>query len=132
MIISRRLFLNLTAGGLATGAWTLSKFARAESGEHPLVESVRYLGKQFQNNSVNVTGLDGATSTKLPRGDALWVFGDTVEGPFTSIATVDLKDKLSNTAAVVPAQDAADGIKQFQFLTQPDGKRPRQIIPCAG
>jgi Domain of unknown function (DUF4185) len=131
MNISRRFFLNLTAGGLATGAWSLAKLARAESEEHTLVESVRYVGKQFQNNPVKVTGLDGATSTKLPSGDALWVFGDTVEGPFTSIATVDLKDKLSNTAAVVPAQDAADGIKQFQFLTQADGLRPRQIIPFA-
>jgi hypothetical protein len=131
MKISRRIFLNLTAGGIATGAWSLSKLARAESDEHPLVESVRYLGKQFQKNPVNVTGLDGATSTKLPSGDALWVFGDTVEGPFTSIATVDLKDKLSNTGALVPAQDATDGIKQFRFLTQPDGQRPRQIIPFA-
>jgi Domain of unknown function (DUF4185) len=131
MNISRRSFLNLTASGFVTGAWSLSKFARAESDENSLVESVRYLGKQFQSNPVNVTGLDGATSTKLPNGDALWVFGDTVEGPFTSIATVDLKDKLSNTGVLVPAQDAADGIKQFRFLTQPDGKRPRQIIPFA-
>jgi hypothetical protein len=131
MTISRRCFLSLTAGGLATGAWSLAKLARAELDERSLVESVRYLGKQFQNNPVNVTGLDGATSTKLPSGDALWVFGDTVEGPFTSIATVDLKDKLSNTAAVVPAQDASDGLKQFHFLTQADGPRPRQVIPFA-
>jgi hypothetical protein len=131
MTISRRFFLSLSTGALATGAWTAAKFARAEPNEHSIAASVRYLGKQFQENAVNVTGCDGATSIKLPSGDALWLFGDTVEGPFTSIRTVDLKDKLSNTGAIVPTQDATNGIKQFHFLTQTDGRRPRQIIPFA-
>jgi uncharacterized protein DUF4185 len=131
MTISRRSFLSLSAGAIATGACAAARYARAESDEHSLVESVRYLGKQFQDNALNVTGCDGATSIKLPGGDALWVFGDTVEGPFTSIRAVDLKDKLSNTAAIVPSQDASNGIKQFHFLAQADGQRPRQVIPFA-
>jgi hypothetical protein len=129
MKVSRRSFLSISASGLAIGAWSMAKRAHGEPAAESLVESVRYLGKQFINSPVAVTGLDGATSTKLPSGESLWLFGDTVEGPFTSIRAVDLKDKLSNTAAVVPAQDALVGIKQFQFLTQPDGKRPRQVIP---
>ena len=65
------------------------------------------------------------------RANALWLFGDTVEGPFESIRGLALKDKLSNTAAIVPTQDASAGIKQFHFLTQQDGKKPRQIVPFA-
>jgi hypothetical protein len=67
----------------------------------------------------------------LPTGESLWVFGDTVEGPFKSIHGLDLSRLRSNTAAVVPRQDASQGIRQFQFLTTPDGKRPRQIVPFA-
>jgi hypothetical protein len=37
----------------------------------------------------------------------------------------------SNTAAIVPPQDAAAGIKQFEFLATRDGKRPRQLVPFA-
>ena len=99
--------------------------------ERSQIASVRLLGKQFLDNPVNVTGLDGATSTKLPSGEALWMFGDTVEGPFKSIRDLELTHLCSNTAAVVPRQDVAEGIRQFRFLAQPDGKRPRQPLPFA-
>jgi hypothetical protein len=95
-----------------------------------LVASVRALGDQFLRNSVNVTGLDGATSTQLPSGDTLWMFGDTVEGPFESIRKLELTRLRSNTGAIVPPQDASDGIKKFRFLSE-DEKRPRQLIPFA-
>ena len=100
-----------------------------DEAEKSLVSSVRFLGKQFLNNPLNVTGLDGATSTPLPSGDALWMFGDTVEGPFKSIRDLDLSQLCSNTAAIVPRQDSSHGIKKFRFLAQPDGKRPRQPVP---
>jgi hypothetical protein len=94
------------------------------------VASVRALGEQFLQNPLNVTGLDGATSTKLPSGDALWMFGDTVEGPFDSIRKLELTGLRSNTGAIVPPQDASGGIKKFRFLSE-DEKRPRQLIPFA-
>jgi hypothetical protein len=89
------------------------------------------LGNQFLNNPIGITGADGATSTLLPSGDALWVFGDTIEGPFKSIHGLQLGGFRSNTAAIVPQQDLAEGIKQFRFLTEDDGKRPRQLVPFA-
>jgi hypothetical protein len=95
------------------------------------VKSVRYLGNQFLENTVGVTGIDGATSTVLPSGDAFWLFGDTIEGPFETIRGLDLTRFCSNTAAVVPRQDVSQGIKQFRFLASSDAKRPRQIIPFA-
>jgi hypothetical protein len=101
----------------------------AEASESSRVASVRYLGNQFLNNSVNVTGADGATSIMLPSGDSLWLFGDTVEGPFETIRGLDLTHLCSNTAAIVPRQDASQGIKQFRFLAQSGGKRPQQIVP---
>lgn len=126
---SRRSFLKTAAAGLFSGAWLAGRSALAESGLSPNVDSVRYLGNQFQHNSVGATAFDGATSTPLPTGDALWIFGDTIEGPFESIRGLDLSDKLSNTAAIVPAQDASQGIQKYHFLAQPDGKRPRQLVP---
>ncbi len=96
-----------------------------------LVARARHLGSQLLDNQVGVTGMDGATSTVLPSGQSLWVFGDTVEGPFKSIHGLDLARLRSNTAAIVPAQDASQGVRQFDFLTTPDGKRPRQIVPFA-
>jgi hypothetical protein len=96
-----------------------------------LVARSRQVGSQLLNNQVGVTGMDGATSTVLPSGQSLWVFGDTVEGPFKSIHGLDLARLRSNTAAIVPTQDASRGIRQVDFLTTPDGKRPRQIVPFA-
>src|SRR6185312_13033070 len=107
--------------------WQHTAIGQAESqkndAENSLVGSVRLLGKQFLNNPVKVTGLDGATSAQLSTGDALWMFGDTVEGPFKSIRDLDLSQFCSNTAAIVPRQDYSRGIKVYRFLTQPDGKR---------
>jgi hypothetical protein len=129
--LSRRLFLKTSAGGIAIGACSFGRLARSQTAEPSLIESARLIGKQFQNGPVKVSGLDGATSLLLPSGESLWVFGDTMEVPFESMKGVDLKDKLSNTAAIVPAQDASQGIQQFHFLTQSGGSRPRQIIPYA-
>jgi len=95
------------------------------------VASVRYLGNQFLGNKVDVTGADGATSTVLPSGEAVWIFGDTVEGPFKTIRGLDLTSLRSNTGAIVPQQDASRGIAEFRFLTTEDGKRPRQMVPFA-
>ena len=132
MTESRRNFLKISAGGFFLGgAWAIGKSAHGESEPPSHVDAVRFLGDQFRDNPVGVTGQDGATSIVLPSGDALWLFGDTIEGPFESIRGLALDDKLSNTAAIVPAQDASAGIKRFRFLTQADGKRPRQIVPFA-
>ncbi len=133
-INTRRRFLQATCG-LVAGAVPLGKAPRLCGAEARVddptlpVAQVRYLGKQFLDNPVGVTGADGATSTALPSGEALWVFGDTIEGPFKTIRGLDLTRYASNTAVVVPRQDASQGIKQFRFLTTPDGKRPRQVIP---
>jgi hypothetical protein len=132
MTESRRHFLKLSAGGLFLGGtWALVRSAHGESDPPSHVAAVRYLGNQFQDNPVRVTGQDGATSIVLPSGDALWLFGDTIEGPFESIRGLALEGRLSNTAAIVPTQDVSGGIKRFRFLTQPDGKRPRQVVPFA-
>jgi hypothetical protein len=134
---SRRGFFKSAALNVLAGAtlWQRTAFGQAisqkDGAENSSVSSVRLLGKQFLNNSINVTGLDGATSVQLPTGDALWMFGDTVEGPFKSIRDLDLSQLCSNTAAIVPRQDVSRGIKDFHFLVQPDGKRPRQPLPFA-
>ncbi len=132
MIESRRHFLKFSAGGLLMGGtWGLGRSARGESDRLSRVVAVRHLGKPFNDNPVGVTGQDCASSILLPSGDALWLFGDTIEGPFESIRGLALDDKLSNTAAIVPAQVVSTGIKRFNFLTQSDGKRPRQVVPFA-
>src|SRR4051812_20135935 len=100
MTRSRREFLKtLTASTLAasfvdaTRATTPAALA-APASSH--VASVRCLGPQFLENSVGVTGADCASSIHLPSGDALWIFGDTVEGPFESIRKVNLTPLWSN------------------------------------
>jgi hypothetical protein len=134
---SRRAFFKLAAASLAAGTdlWRNPSFGQVAVGqdqnEKSLISSVRFLGKQFLNNPLNVTGLDGATSILLPSGDALWMFGDTVEGPFKSIRGLDLSPFCSSSAAIVAKQDTSHGIKHFRFLSQADGKRPRQLIPFA-
>jgi hypothetical protein len=96
--------------------------------EEPLVESVRDLGLQFLDNDVNITGQDGITSILLPGDKTIWIFGDTIEGPFDTIRYHPLADVLSNTGAIVPLQDLSDGVREFEHLRLPDGKRPRQLI----
>lgn len=83
---------------------------------------------QIRDNPLHITGQDGATSSQLPNGDAFWMFGDTIEGPFETIRNHDLTDVLSNTASIVPVQDVSKGIQQFEFLKSSNGKRPRQVI----
>lgn len=132
MTTSHQRFIQYSiAGLLAGGSWFHAPTAIGEttSSSSSHVAAVRYLGKQFQDNPVGVTGQDCASSLLLPSGDALWLFGDTIEGPFESIRGLALDDKLSNTAALVPQQDVSEGIRQFQFITQADGKRPRQVVP---
>jgi hypothetical protein len=135
--LSRRQFVKLAGGGfLAVGLAQRRANAEQEAfsatSATGLIRSVRDLGSQFKNNDVGITGLDGATSTRLPSGGALWLFGDTVEGPFESIRGLPLKDLNANTAAIVPDQNASDGIKRLQFLKDDDAKRPRQIVRFAG
>jgi hypothetical protein len=132
---SRRCFFKSAALSVLASAtlWQRTTFGQAvpqkNDAENSFVSSVRLLGKQFLDNRVGVTGLDGATSIVLPSGDALWLFGDTVEGPFKSIRDLDLSNLCSNTGAVVPRQDTSHGIKKYGFLAQADGKRPRQPLP---
>jgi len=87
------------------------------------------LGPQFLANSVGVTGADGASGISLSTANTLWIFGYTVEGPFKTIRNLDLTKLRSNTGALVPRQDASQGIKRFEFLSDESGKRPRQIVP---
>jgi hypothetical protein len=134
---SRRQFLKRAAFGLLTVRVTTGCAAQAqppvesETPKESLVGSVRHLGNQFLENEVGVTGADGATSTVLPSGDSLWLFGDTVEGAFKSIRGLDLTRLRSNTGAIVPKQDASHGIKNVRFLSDESSKRPRQIVPFA-
>lgn len=95
------------------------------------VAAVRYLGNQFLENKVRITGADGATSVVLPSGESLWMFGDTVEGPFKSIRGLDLTKLRSNTGAIAKPQNASQGIKDFRFLSDESVTRPRQIVPFA-
>lgn len=133
MTVSHRRFIQYSISGLLLGAvLTYGSPAGAETTDSSRVSAVRYFGKQFGENSVGVTGQDCASSIVLPSGEAFWLFGDTIEGPFETIRGLALDDKLSNTAAIVPQQDVSEGIKTFQFITQPDGKRPRQIVPFIG
>ena len=137
MRASRRKFLqHATAGMLAVAAFDArnvlaQEAAKPSSPDNSLVASVRNLGDQFLKNKFDVTGADGATSTVLPSGDSLWMFGDTVEGPFKTIRGLDLTSLRSNTGAIVPRQDSSQGITKFHFLSTDDGKRPRQIVPFA-
>ena len=137
MAISRRDFLKRTSEGLLAAVTAQGGIGRAQPRKtedppnQPLVDSVRYLGRQFLKNPLGITGADGATSTLLPSGESLWLFGDTVEGPFESIRGLDLTKLRSGTAAIVPRQDASNGISQFRFLADESGKRPRQILPYA-
>src|SRR6185369_2208995 len=108
---SRRQFLKCASAGLLAasvlpGGMTLAQQPPgSKMPQESLVASVRYLGNQFLDNKVGVTGADGATSTVLPTGESLWLFGDTVEGPFKTIRNLELTSLRSNTAAVVPRQD---------------------------
>jgi hypothetical protein len=136
---TRRTFLKLGARGALSGLIVPRQSALGQlinpqsvvQADNSPVATVRNLGKQFLDNPLGVSGLDGATSTPLPSGDALWLFGDTVEGPFESIHSLDLAPLRSNTAAIVPRQSAERGITQFRFLSDPDSRRPRQLVPFA-
>jgi hypothetical protein len=135
---SRRNFLKTTASHLF-GCGIIGSFLerRCCAGEeeparvNSPVASVRHLGNQFLNNPVGVTGADGATSTILPSGKSLWVFGDTIEGPFKTVHGLELGGFRSNTGAIVPQQNVSNGIQQFEFLTEEEGARPRQLVPFA-
>jgi hypothetical protein len=133
----RRYLLKAAASsvlaGTALGQRTMfgQRPKSAASSDESAFTSVRIMGNQFLDNKVGVTGADGATSTILPSGDSLWIFGDTIEGPFKTVHNLELTGFRSNTAAIVPKQDASQGIQRFSFLTDMNGKRPRQIVPFA-
>ena len=93
-----------------------------------LVARVRDLGVQFLDNDVDISGQDAVTSVELPGDETFWIFGDTLEGPFETVRYLSLTEVLSNTGAIVPKQDISDGIKEFTYLTEPDGKGARQLI----
>ena len=141
---SRREFLKETAASVlaavssrlrATAAHPATPSALTD--ESP-VSAVRYLGKQFLNNPVGVTGADGATSIALPSGESLWVFGDTVEGPFETIRGLDLTPFNSNTAALVPRKTFHQALRSFISSPRPmvSGRdrlclsRPMRTGPC--
>jgi hypothetical protein len=135
---SRRDFLKLTGSSVLWASVvteSLNTYGQSPEVEQSAgaaqVARVRNLGGQFLQNSLGVTGADGATSTVFPSGKSLWVFGDTIEGPFKTVHGLELGGFRSNTAAIVPHQDAAKGIRQFRFLADADGKRPRQLVPFA-
>jgi hypothetical protein len=125
--MSRRKFLARSA--VAGASAFCGRRAPAENPPNRIVAESRLIGELFRGNSFRITGQDAATSLVLPGGDSLWIFGDTVEGEFKSIRNLDLKDKLSNTAAIVPPQNASNGLPKFQFLATADGLRPRQLVP---
>jgi len=137
---SRRCFLRSLGASAATipcSWWSRLALAQTAAGERqavepantgPLVAEVRDLGLQFLDNPLNITGQDGATSCRLPDGSALWLFGDTIEGKIESIRNHDLTEVLSNTAAIIEAQDVSAGIKRFEHLRVADKQRPRQVI----
>lgn len=130
MTVSRRRFIQYSTSGLLIGtSWAQTQRAMGDVKDSSKVSAVRFLGKQFQNNPLGLTGQDCASSIVLPSSEAFWLFGDTIEGPFESIRGLALDDKLSNTAAVVPRQDVSQGIQQFKFVTEPDGKRALQVVP---
>lgn len=99
--------------------------------DESIIASVRDLGVQFRDNPVNITGQDVAASIVLPNNDSLWIFGDTVEGPFKTIRNLDLTNVVSSTGSIVPAQDVSAGVQHFEYLTSPDTKRARQLIHFA-
>ena len=132
MSVSRRLFMrSLSLGTIAFPlgpthycTWAASSPALTSHWVH----SVRDLGVQFMDNPVSITGQDAATSVVLPDGNAFWIFGDTIEGPFESIRHYNLTKVLSNTAAIVPRQAVAEGIKRFQYLKSDNANRARQFV----
>lgn len=96
--------------------------------ESPLAAQVRDLGVQFLDNDVDISGQDAATSVELPDDKTFWIFGDTLTGPFDTVRNLPLTEVLSNTGAIVPKQDISDGIREFTYRADPDGKRARQLI----
>lgn len=96
--------------------------------DSPLVASVRDLGVQFADNDLDITGQDAVSSVALSDGSTFWIFGDTVEGPFESIRGFELTEVLSNTGALVPQQDLSQGVRRFEYLTDDEGTRARQLI----
>jgi hypothetical protein len=130
---SRRQFLkSLSASALAVVS-TKAVVVAESSGNFALqdsrkIGSANFLGNQFLKNSVGITGADCASSIPLSATNSLWIFGDTVEGPFKTIRNLDLTKLRSNTGALVSQQDPSNGIKEFRFLSDDTGNRPRQVV----
>ena len=131
MVTNRRSFLKTLITGTLALPMLRSSAIAGESDTTNLCQSVREVGPLFRKNPLSITGQDGATSCVLPNGKSLWLFGDTVEGPFESIRNHDLTEVLSNTAAIVPRQAYSEGIREFSFLRSADASRARQVIKFA-
>ncbi len=128
--LPRREFLRSATAGAACSlaSPTAAPLFGKEPAHGRITANVRDLGLQFKQNDVDIAGQDGATSALLPNGDALWMFGDTIEGPFETIRNHPLEGVLSNTASIVPRQDASAGLKAYEYLKDADGARARQVI----
>lgn len=106
--------------------------------------SVRDLGPQFTQNPHAMIGQDGAFSVPTSHG-LLFYFGDTVLGSRASLRSLWFPDgmaignrpmsdfgnitgMLTTTALLTPQTEAGEGVREFEYLTDAEG-RIRQIIP---
>ncbi len=86
------------------------------------------LGTVFRGASRTILGLDGAFSTPVGRGRALWVFGDTLIGSWTASGDRGVTRMPSSTGAFVEDPDWRDGFEHAQFV---GGDRPRSLLAPA-
>ncbi|MBC7188021.1 MAG: DUF4185 domain-containing protein [Calditrichaeota bacterium] len=87
------------------------------------VARARDCGLLFADNAVRMIGQDCAYSIPLPRGEALWVFGDTLLGTFDECGRRLVERMPSSTGLL-----SASGLRSYRYLTGDDGY-PRQLLP---
>jgi hypothetical protein len=102
------------------------------------VKKARDLGPQFIKNDHQMIGQDGAYSIPL-NGDTLWFFGDTLIGkrlPEQSLWYIDgepvggldmsgkgsIDRMITNTGLILKDDSGIDGLKDFQYILNGDGK----------
>ena len=129
MDLSRRRFLSMSAGGaFGLGLFTVVPPALGEVVESSRVEAVRLLGRQFRNNSVNVTGQDAATSIVLASDGALMAIRRHSGRALRIHPRLTTRRQAFKHRRFVPPQDTSKGIQRFVFITSDDGQRARQLI----